>query len=70
MVKQSAGRLDSGVQHPIAWLTLDENDNDPARFWNISSIHSMTVDLKAPSSAERKEHFGHRQFAPEHGTFC
>ncbi len=30
----------------------------------------MTVDYKAPSSAERKEHFGHRQFAPEQGRFA
>lgn len=30
----AAWRLVEGDRHPFAWVSLDEGDNDPARFWS------------------------------------
>jgi LuxR family maltose regulon positive regulatory protein len=34
----------SGVEHPAAWLTIDEEDNDPARFLSYLVAALQTVD--------------------------
>jgi len=38
---------------PYAWVTLDESDNDPARFWSyaITALHSMNSTLGKASLA-------------------
>ncbi len=37
----------SSGQMPVGWLTLDEEDNDPARFWSyvISAIRTVQADI-------------------------
>lgn len=32
--------------HPVAWLSLDENDNDVARFWHSVILALQTVDAR------------------------
>jgi LuxR family maltose regulon positive regulatory protein len=39
-----------GGQRPVAWLTLDEADNDPARFWRHAAA---ALDTVRPGVAER-----------------
>jgi len=41
----SEGIRDSSM--PVGWLTLDENDNDPAHFWSylISALQTVQVDI-------------------------
>lgn len=49
-----AGMWIASRNFPSAWVTLDENDNDPARFWNyvITGIRSFDPSLgKAQLSA-------------------
>lgn len=38
---------------PYAWVTLDDSDNDPARFWSyaITALHSMDASLGKASLA-------------------
>jgi LuxR family maltose regulon positive regulatory protein len=37
----------AGCQRPVAWLTLDEGDNDPARFltYLIAALQTITVNI-------------------------
>ena len=37
---------------PFAWLTLDGDDNDPARFWAYVSAALRKADVEIPSSFE------------------
>lgn len=37
----------SGIAHPVAWLSLDENDNDPTRFltYLLAALQQIAPDL-------------------------
>ena len=37
-------------QRPVAWLSLDEGDNDPARFWRYAVA---ALDRARPGISER-----------------
>ena len=39
-----------GVRHPVAWLSLDSGDNDPARFWRYAVA---ALDRVRPGSGGR-----------------
>jgi len=40
----------AGCGHPVAWLTLDEGDNDPVRFWRYVDAALQTVDNRLGKS--------------------
>ena len=42
----------SGVAHPVAWLSLDEEDNDPARFFAYLVAALQTVDPNVGQAAQ------------------
>ena len=34
----------AGIERPVAWVSLDEGDNDPARFWAYFVAALQTVE--------------------------
>lgn len=42
---------ESGPERPAAWLSLDENDNDPARFFSYLVTALQTVDASIGQTA-------------------
>ncbi|MCC6147218.1 MAG: hypothetical protein IT308_06575 [Anaerolineaceae bacterium] len=43
----------SQIQQPVAWVSLDEGDNDPARFWSylIAACQTAYAGVGAPAQA-------------------
>src|SRR3954447_21610696 len=42
-----------GEPRPLAWLSLDEADNDPVRFWTgvIAALRTVVPDIGRPAEA-------------------
>src|SRR6266542_3381253 len=56
----------AGCDRPVAWLSLDEDDNDPTRFliYVVARVPSATASGVDSDGAAQRDHFAAGQFRP------
>jgi len=54
----------TGCENPVAWLTLDEGDNESVRFWRYVDAALQTIDSRVGKSL-RPEIFSTQSILPE-----
>ena len=53
----------SGIERPVSWLSLDEGDNDPVRFWTYLIAAVQVIERPGRRSLKRRLRFNFTPFS-------